>query len=88
MLSICKCAEPILERIFLFSQVQELIDRGTAGLANETETPVLPLVRMKVTGASLYIVAMVVFDCGASIAQWLEHWSCKPGVGSSILPGG
>ena len=24
----------------------------------------------------------------ASIAQWLEHWSCKPGVGSSILPGG
>ncbi|KER33903.1 hypothetical protein T265_12517, partial [Opisthorchis viverrini] len=21
-------------------------------------------------------------------AQWLEHWSCKPGVGSSILPGG
>lgn len=24
----------------------------------------------------------------ASIAQWLEHWSSKPGVGSSILPGG
>ena len=24
----------------------------------------------------------------ASIAQWIEHWSCKPGVGSSILPGG
>ena len=24
--------------------------------------------------------------CGF-IAQWLEHWSCKPGVGSSILPG-
>ena len=22
-----------------------------------------------------------------SIAQWIEHWSCKPGVGSSILPG-
>ena len=26
--------------------------------------------------------------CRASIAQWLEHWSSKPGVGSSILPGG
>ena len=24
----------------------------------------------------------------AAIAQWLEHWSSKPGVGSSILPGG
>ncbi|KER30578.1 hypothetical protein T265_13161, partial [Opisthorchis viverrini] len=23
----------------------------------------------------------------ASIAQWIEHWSSKPGVGSSILPG-
>ena len=22
-----------------------------------------------------------------SIAQWLEHWSCKPGVASSILAG-
>ena len=22
-----------------------------------------------------------------SIAQWLEHWSCKPGVGGSIPPG-
>ena len=88
MLRIHKYAEPILEGISLFSQVQELIDRGTAGLANETENPVLPLARMKVTETSLYIVAMVVFDCGASIAQWLEHWSCKPGVGSSILPGG
>ncbi|VDD75984.1 unnamed protein product [Mesocestoides corti] len=27
-------------------------------------------------------------DAQASVAQWLEHWSCKPGVGSSILPGG
>ena len=24
----------------------------------------------------------------ASIAQWLEHWSCKPGVVSSNLTGG
>ena len=24
----------------------------------------------------------------ASIAQWLEHWSCKPGVVSSFLTGG
>ena len=24
----------------------------------------------------------------AAIAQWLEHWSCKPGVVSSILTGG
>ena len=24
----------------------------------------------------------------ASIAQWLEHWSCKPGVGSSNLSRG
>ena len=24
----------------------------------------------------------------ASVAQWLEHWSCKPGVGSSNLPRG
>lgn len=38
---------------------------------------------------------VVVFDetgdgevLAASIAQWLEHWSSKPGVGSSILPGG
>ena len=29
-----------------------------------------------------------VYVYAASIAQWLEHWSCKPGVGSSILPGG
>ena len=26
--------------------------------------------------------------CLASIAQWLEHWSRKPGVVSSILTGG
>ena len=24
----------------------------------------------------------------ASIAQWLEHWSCKPGAGSPNLAGG
>ena len=24
----------------------------------------------------------------ASVAQWLEHWSCKPGVKSSNLFGG
>ena len=24
----------------------------------------------------------------ASVAQWLEHWSCKPGVESSILSRG
>ena len=24
----------------------------------------------------------------ASVAQWLEHWSSKPGVESSILSGG
>ena len=24
----------------------------------------------------------------AYVAQWLEHWSCKPGVESSILSGG
>lgn len=24
----------------------------------------------------------------ASISQWLEHWSCKSWVGSSILPEG
>ena len=28
------------------------------------------------------------FQLWASIAQWLEHWSCKPGVASSILAGG
>ena len=28
------------------------------------------------------------FPAAASIAQWLEHWSCKPGVASSILAGG
>ena len=28
------------------------------------------------------------FLYNASIAQWLEHWSCKPGVVSSILTGG
>lgn len=33
-------------------------------------------------------VGIVYFRNCASIAQWLEHWSCKPGVGSSILPGG
>ena len=30
----------------------------------------------------------LVTDMTASIAQWLEHWSCKPGVVSSILTGG
>ena len=32
-----------------------------------------------------------IFCCGsieASLAQWLEHWSCKPGVGGSIPLGG
>ena len=24
----------------------------------------------------------------ASVAQWLEHWSCKPGVESSFLSKG
>ncbi len=28
------------------------------------------------------------YMCEAPIAQRLEHWSCKPGVGSSNLPGG
>ena len=28
------------------------------------------------------------FSSGASIAQWLEHWSCKPGVESSNLSRG
>ena len=30
----------------------------------------------------------VVIDISASIAQGLEHWSCKPGVVSSNLTGG
>ena len=33
------------------------------------------------------IVVTVTKSC-ASIAQWLEHWSCKRGVVSSILTGG
>ena len=40
-------------------------------------------------------IVRVVFKCvllilkhPASIAQWLEHWSCKPGVVSTILSGG
>ena len=27
-------------------------------------------------------------DCHARVAQWLEHWSSKPGVVSSILSSG
>ena len=30
----------------------------------------------------------VLFRCEASLAQWIEHWSRKPGVVSSILTGG
>ena len=29
-----------------------------------------------------------IFNISASIAQGLEHWSCKPGVVSSNLTGG
>ena len=39
-------------------------------------------------GASVGILNSARCGAGASVAQWLEHWSSKPGVGSSILPGG
>lgn len=35
----------------------------------------------------IWMCDVVVGKC-ASIAQWLEHWSSKPGVVSSILTGG
>ena len=31
---------------------------------------------------------IVFIRCKASLAQWIEHWSRKPGVVSSILTGG
>lgn len=39
-------------------------------------------------GASVGILNSARCGADASVAQWLEHWSSKPGVGSSILPGG
>ena len=41
----------------------------------------------------MYLTRIHVFACpvcypSASIAQWIEHWSRKPGVVSSILTGG
>ena len=41
---------------------------------------------VKDSAFNLYIVNKTVTQ--ASIAQGLEHWSCKPGVESSILSGG
>ncbi len=32
--------------------------------------------------------ATFLFIDDSSIAQWIEHWFCKPGVESSILSGG
>ena len=34
------------------------------------------------------IVPVLIARCRAFVAQWLEHWSCKPGVGGSIPLGG
>ena len=33
------------------------------------------------------VIFFSVLLLSGSIAQWLEHWSCKPGVGGSIPPG-
>ena len=38
-------------------------------------------------GCVLYSVPILLTEVYGSIAQWLEHWSCKPGVVSSILTG-
>ena len=53
---------------------------------------------MQVTGKSVMpkstattkgvIAVLFVLVVEASVAQRLEHWSCKPGVGSSSLPRG
>ena len=37
---------------------------------------------------SLLRGGVLLLSLGASMAQWLEHRSRKPGVGSSNLPGG
>ena len=37
---------------------------------------------------NIYVSNKISNFASASIAQWLEHWSCKPGVVSSILTGG
>ena len=34
------------------------------------------------------IVPVLIARCRAFVAQWLEHWSCKPGVESSNLSEG
>ncbi len=34
------------------------------------------------------LVTDILASAQASVAQWLEHWSSKPGVESSILSGG
>ena len=36
----------------------------------------------------VFIRLMCLQDRVAAIAQWLEHWSCKPGVVSSNLTSG
>ena len=43
---------------------------------------------MKPLTVRVYVAAASVRISSASIAQRLEHWSCKPGVASSILTGG
>ena len=36
---------------------------------------------------SIYKTYTLARTISGSIAQWLKHWACKPGVGGSIPPG-
>ena len=37
---------------------------------------------------NIRLVKLALLSVQASLAQWLEHWSCKPGVESSNLSRG
>ena len=48
----------------------------------------MPVFALGILDSELLLKCMQGSGIGASIAQWLEHWSRKPGVVSSTLTGG
>ena len=41
-----------------------------------------------ISGGSVWIFSRLDSSPDTTVAQWLEHWSSKPGVENSVLSGG
>ena len=82
---ICNCAYVCHTREYRQHTLQlQVLDLGAR---YKSQGYLLPPNQVQLPKVVNSVCGMLVIEV-ASVAQWLEHWSCKPGVESSSLSRG